>query len=270
MVVTNSLPIVPQKFCLLGKMFELNRTQFDFAHGVIVVFGKNLAQRREQRCTLDFVCRHRHERCALVCLPRLSPCWEPCASHPPGTRRACWEKPCAPEGQRTSLSAASCHARSAQQRATTTRNVTSQKDEKLILFVRTLVVLTLIWSLKAKCLPEETSASISWILIWSRLRFSLLASPSKLNSSLYWSEIWSTTLPTCLWKSRTAYRRNTHTHLGKPVPKMSFLCVVCWVFTFSALQGPGGNGDLGGINCATLKGKGDTLLEGQLHTQLVV
>lgn len=47
-----------------------------------------------------------------------SPRWEPCASHPPGTRKACWEKPCAPEGQQTSLSAASCRARSSQQRAT--------------------------------------------------------------------------------------------------------------------------------------------------------
>lgn len=46
-----------------------------------------------------------------------SPRWEPCASHPPGTHKACWEKPCAPEGPRTSLSAASCHERSSQQRA---------------------------------------------------------------------------------------------------------------------------------------------------------
>lgn len=48
LVVTNSLLIVARKFCLLGEMSELNRTQFDFAHRVVVVFGENLAERRER------------------------------------------------------------------------------------------------------------------------------------------------------------------------------------------------------------------------------
>lgn len=94
---------------------------------------------------------------------------------------------------------------------TVCRQTDKHKQILLVIRHRTLFVLTLIWSLKAKCLPEETSASISWILIWSRLKFSFLPSSSIPNSSLYWSEIWSTTLPTCLRKSSTACRRETHT-----------------------------------------------------------
>lgn len=48
-MVANSLLIVPRKFSLFGKMSELHRSQFDFAHRVVVVFGKNL-QRRERGC----------------------------------------------------------------------------------------------------------------------------------------------------------------------------------------------------------------------------
>lgn len=38
LVVANSLLIVPRKFCLFGEMSELNSTQFNFAHRVVVVF----------------------------------------------------------------------------------------------------------------------------------------------------------------------------------------------------------------------------------------
>lgn len=64
LVVTNSLLIVPRKFCLLGKMSELSRTQFDIGHRVVVVFGKNLAKRRERRCALKVW--QWTERCAFV------------------------------------------------------------------------------------------------------------------------------------------------------------------------------------------------------------
>lgn len=57
--------------------------------------------------------------------------------------------------------------------------------------------------------------------------------------------------------------KNTHA-LGR---KVSFLSVFGWVFTFSALQGPGGNGDLGVINCATLKGTRNMFLGHSLHTE---
>lgn len=58
-------------------------------------------------------------------------------------------------------------------------------------------------------------------------------------------------------------KKNAHA-LGQ---KVSLISVSGWVFTFSALQGPGGNGDLGVINCATLRTIGNLFLGHSLHTQ---
>lgn len=162
--------------------------------------------------------------CVCVCA---LPCWELCVSRPPDKHRACWQKPLAPEGQWMALSAASCHVQSSRLNATHQKHTHTHTHEPptqgekpnglQTLSFRVpvslihpsgicVVVLTFICSLKAKYLPETLSAPISWAFICSRLQSSDRSHPVP-NNSLYWSETWATTLPTCLWKSSTACRR---------------------------------------------------------------
>lgn len=93
-------------------------------------------------------------------------------------------------------------------------------------FVWWVVVLTFNCSLKIKYLPETFSAPISWAFICSRMQSSgnLHFDP---NSSSYWSEIWATTLPTCLWKPCTACKRFQHVTLMYQLSDCMFILYMC-------------------------------------------